>query len=105
MKHGSGTDHIGTRQHLVLKRAEQKKPTQLSYALYTAENFSLPLLKGSPNAESLGALPKGTELEHPLTCCLVSSLVYETENRGCYMIKLNYPLVLGADILPDTKFL
>jgi len=85
-KFGSGTDHIGTRQHLVLKKekVEQKTTIQLSYALYTAENFSLPRLTGRRNAERLGALPKGTELEHPLTCCLVSSLVYETENRGCY---------------------
>lgn len=57
---------------------------QLSYILYALKNFSLPLLKGSPNGGSLGALSKGTELGHPLTCCLVSSLGYETENRGCY---------------------
>ena len=65
-------------------KTEPKFHITFSCALHTLKNFSLPLLKGSPNGGSLGALPKGTELGHPLTWCLFSSLVYETENRWCY---------------------
>lgn len=68
----------------VEKKTAKTKPkphVTFSYTLYTLKNFSLPLLKGSHKGGSLGALPKGTELGHPLTWCLFSSLVYETENR------------------------
>lgn len=61
-------------------KTKPKPHVTFSYTLHTLKNFSLPLLKGSHNGGNLGALPKETELGHPLTWCLFS-LIYETENR------------------------